>query len=392
MANDRIESQFFYLPQDAFATKSHRNNDDTEIVVVSDTVRQRRARTSLSAPSTGSTGSTGSTPTGMASIASDRSSDPIKVTETASNGELNRRNSSKAVLPDLLPRTFHLAESSSLFSQIYEDTDTFGVEQNIRPEPRQNDQSFSVVAIRESNLTELKKPTYRDDHERLSAAAAALLNPKVGEINTVSILEIVDYFEPEFVETVNIIDVTSEASDTDTCTTPNLEETRSRTSRIADDNEGQVLIPDSDKAQPSETAESAESPKVIKIEKKRISHAEKAHRKLAEDRDILRDSENGERQHSKSKAAKSKKKTIVPSLKEVLSATGRDSFYSSDNENFDEPLVFSDDDDDSIPTQSSGHLSTDCDSNHSNHSNSDTDTVFMNKKNEKVELKFIYYV
>lgn len=382
MANVRIESQFFYLPQDAFATKSHRNNDDTEIVVVSDTVRQRRARTPLSATSTGSTGSTAatpSTPTGRASIASDRSSDPIKVTEAASNGELNRRNSSKAVLPDLLPRTFHLAESSSLFSQIYEDTDAFGVEQNIRPEPRQNDHSFSVVAIRESNLTELKKPTYRDDHERLSAAAAALLNPKVGEINTVSILEIVDYFEPEFVETVNIIDVTSEASDTDTCTTPNLEETRSRTSRIADDNEGQILIPDSDKSQPIETTE---SPKVIKIEKKRISHAEKAHRKLAEDRDILRDSENGERQLSKSKAAKSKKKPIVPSLKEVLSVTGRDSFYSSDNENFDEPLVFSDDDDDSIPTQSSGHLSTDCDS---NHSNSDTETVFMNKKkNQKI--------
>lgn len=74
------------------------DDDNTEIVVVSDTVRQRRART----PQSGESPSSANT---------SASESPTKAVEASSSGD--------QVLPDVLPpQTFRLAESSTLFSQI----------------------------------------------------------------------------------------------------------------------------------------------------------------------------------------------------------------------------------------------------------------------------------
>lgn len=253
------------------------------------------------------------------------------------------------VLPDLLPRTFHLAESSVLFSQI-NNAEPFEINEPVAvqtPEPE-----YSVVAIRESSLSEPKKPTFASDTE---PPKHPFLTPKIGEINTVSILEIVDYFEPEFVETVHIIDATSETSDTDTSNTPVFGESRNRVA-----SEEAVVSTE------MHGADAKFSPKVLKVERKKmkVPVADRERAKpggiAKDDRDILHDSEMDVRLVA---AAKLKKKPIVPRLKEDLSPTGRDSFYNSDHENFDEPLIFSDDDDaDATAMQSSEMLSTDDDS------------------------------
>lgn len=253
------------------------------------------------------------------------------------------------VMPDLLPRTFHLAESSALFSQINSAT-PFEIAES---QPIAASQEYSVVAIRESNLSAPSRPTF-------PSPQSERLTPKVGEINTVSILEKVDYFEPEYVETVHIIDATSETSDTDTCATPVFDESR----RVSDIS-GQ---------QPAKF-----SPKILKVERKKIkvplADRERAKtiahgaRTPNDDRDLLHDSEIDAR-----KAGKLKKKPIVPGLKDNLSGTGRDSFYNSDHENFEEPLVFSDDDDDE---EASEMMSTDYDSDDDDNNADSDETVFI---------------
>lgn len=307
-----------------------------EIVIVSDTVRQRRSRTPLSSTST--------TPISSAS-STDGSQVPPNDTTASLSSELilsESNGSPSNVMPDLLPKTFHLAESSSLFSQINSST---GIPL-LPTEPLSNDlyreQLFSVVEIRESNLTSPKKPinTYKGNDRSQTIDGIngnqMIHMPKVGEIiNTINILESADYFEPECVETVHIIDATSETSDTDTgCSTPNLDERPTSKASIDDENM-------------SDEYETGELPQIdfLKIEKTRISFDEHK-QQMIKDRDLLRDSENMDTKCGI--VEKPQRKKFTPTLKEILSATERDSFYNSDKEcnaNDDEPLIFSDDED-----------------------------------------------
>lgn len=308
------------------------DDDDMEIVVVSDTVRHRRSRTPQSS-------SKPTTPI------------PAGANETAVDAAATIVSN----MPDLLPKTFHLAESSSLFSQINEDSSSSTPWTTTEaPSALGNDanreQAVSVVEIRESNLSSPKKAinTYRDgipmavDDDDDAAATELLPRPKVGEIiNTINVLlESADYFEPECVE-VHIIDATSETSDTDTgCSTPNMD---------AGD--------ESDEYETGELPSPPPSPPLpadhLTVERTRISFRE--HKQaLSKDRDLLRDSEHigDERRNGQSTASasssssSSSRKKFTPTLKEILSLTERDSFYDSDiKRHDDEPLVFSDDDD-----------------------------------------------
>lgn len=169
-------------------------DSDTEIVVVSDTVRQRRARTPQA---------------------------------NDSNGESN-------VLPDLLPQTFRLTETSNLFSQVA--GESLEVDDEKHP---------SVVEVKERDITE--------------SPLMSVALPKVAEI--VDTVETVGSFIPEYVETVQVLDM-SEDSDSSV--------------RVDED---YVALRGDDSQTP-----------VLKIEKQRISFEEKRKR-IDKERDILRDSE-----------------------------------------------------------------------------------------------------
>lgn len=300
-------------PQIGLSSKIRLKESNTEIVVVSDTVRQRRART----PS-----------------ANDNSDKMI--TETASTE--NRCN----VLPDLLPTTFRLAESSSLFSQI-------SVNESIPSEPMNEneiedvpqDEDVSVVEIRESNLT--PKLQVRIASQGVENVA------KIEDVtNTISIIETVETFEPEFVETVNIV----YASDASSCSTPVLDD-RERESRSIE-----ASFEDLKEEVENETPRNSANGGFL-VEKQRISLDEPAS-SLVKERDLLKDSENDMKIDRKKP-----RRNIAPTLKEILSYPERDSFYGSDKENFDDPLVFSEDED--IP-RFSLEMNQDVDS--------DSDTVF----------------
>lgn len=259
-------------------------DDDMEIVVVSDTVRQRRSRTPSSSVQT-------------------------------SQSDSETKDVKSNVMPDLLPKTFHLAESSALFSQV----DNL---QNALARKNSNDNNESKVAIveiRETNLIAPERATYKM-HESLQSQ-------NVGQIlNTCSILESVNYLEPSCVETVHIIDATSEPSDTETpCSTPNLDE-RSDCKLSSDDDD--------------ESDECDYETDTMKIINKRMSV--KKRDGLEYDRDLSKQS----KEIDSIVPAKPQRKKLTPTLKEILSeSSDRDSFYGADKEVFDEPLTFSDDDD-----------------------------------------------
>lgn len=300
------------------SSKTRLKETNTEIVIVSDTVRQRRARTPSSNENSDNT-----------------------ITETVSTE--NRSN----VLPDLLPTTFRLAESSSLFSQI-------SVEENANSEPIDDenineatqDEDVSVVEIRESNLT--PKMQVRIAGQELENMA------KIEDVtNTISIIETVETFEPEFVETVNII----YASDASSCSTPVLDD---REDFVERENKS-IDTSFDDLEEELENEATDKNPNgTILVEKQRISHDEEKSSLLLKERDLLKDSEV-----DKKIVRKKPRRNIAPTLKEILSYPERDSFYGSDKENFDDPLVFSDDED--IP-RFSLEMNQDIDS--------DSDTVF----------------
>lgn len=296
------------------SSKTRLKETNTEIVVVSDTVRQRRART----PS------------------SNENSDKI-ITETVSTE--NRSN----VLPDLLPTTFRLAESSSLFSQISVD-DREPIDENKTNVSLVED--VSVVEIREGNLT--PKMQVRIASQDLENMA------KIEDVtNTISIIETVETFEPEFVETVNIV----YASDASSCSTPVLDD---REDFIERENMSiETSFDNLEEESERETVQKSPTGTIF-VEKQRISHDEERSSLLLKERDLLKDSEN-----DKKIDRKKPRRSIAPTLKEILSYPERDSFYGSDKENFDDPLVFSDDED--IP-RFSLEMNQDVDS--------DSDTVF----------------
>lgn len=265
------------------------DDNEMEIVVVSDTVRQRRSRTpSSSAPTS-------------------QNDNDKKDTKKKSN-----------VLPDLLPKTFHLAESSALFSQVNNNSENLLTRKDSN---ESNESKVSIVEIRETNLSLPKRATYKM-HENCQSENVGQL------LNTCSILESVNYFEPSCVETVHIVDATSEPSDTETpCSTPNLDERPIDRKVSSDDDESDECDYDTN---------------TMKIVNKRMKF--KKRDVIENDYDLAKNSEQFEKNIKV--PPKPQRKKLTPTLKEILSATSdRDSFYGVDKEVFDEPLTFSDDDD-----------------------------------------------
>lgn len=248
--------------------------DDMEIVVVSDTVRQRRSRTPLSIGG------------------------PIY----QPYGECNEN--SENVMPDVLPKTFHLVESSPLFSQINNSLD-LSIIQSSDEIVRQ--QKVSIVEIRESNLLTPKKPVNRYDPNSME------ISENVCQVlNSCSILESVNYLEPCNVETVHIIDATSEPSDSEThCSTPNLNELDGSDSDEYETGEPQPKVTD-----------------------------ESEHRILLDKLDLSMGTEN--------------KRSFRPRREHLNSALRKefkehaDQWHSNVMDIFDEPLTFSDDDDNEV--------------------------------------------
>lgn len=108
-------------------------DSDTEIVVVSDTVRLRRARTPISA---------GESPGGR-----DRAAVP---------GAQN--------LPDLLPNTFRLAEQSSLFSNIDADSVTHRAHENYMNGKASQGNTLTLSRPQVSHITLEKVQYFEPEH------------------------------------------------------------------------------------------------------------------------------------------------------------------------------------------------------------------------------------
>lgn len=282
------------------------DDNDMEIVVVSDTVRHRRSRTpqSLSQP-------TIPIPTNDHEIG--------PVTAITSNN-----------MPDLLPKTFHLAESSSLFSQISDDSSrttsecmrsTSDTENNVNRE-----QAVSMVEIRETNLSTPKIAinTYNDGINRSQLTTSTIGNdrdcmellhsPKVGEIvNAINIFESADYFDPECVETVHIIDATSETSDTDTgCSTPNIDVC----DESDEDESGEIPQPPLSSLPPTTDL----LPQMTLSKQRDVMHAPKQ---------TVNERRCTDTKSSVSSSLLPFQKKFTPTLKEILSFTERDSFNAS---------------------------------------------------------------
>lgn len=136
------------------------------------------------------------------------------------------------MLPDLLPQTFRLTETSNLFSQVAAEAD--GNDEDKRP---------SVVEVKERDLSQ--------------SPLMSVALPRVAEI--VDTVETVGNFVPEYVETVQVLDM-SEDSDSSMRVDEDYVELR------------------------------GDDTPVLKVEKQRISFEEKRKR-IDKERDILRDSE-----------------------------------------------------------------------------------------------------
>ena len=223
------------------------DEEEVEIVMVSDTIRQRRSRTPISATSD------------------------------------SNRESNFVVMPDLLP------QSNEKFK-------------DISPE-EVNGQPYTVVEVKE--IEELK-------------------SPKLGQIvDTVNIFENCDQFELQQVETVNIIDA---SSDTDTAnSTPQLH-------RKSFTNVENVNYKANDSFDELQTE--------LKKELETISNFE------FDMGDDLKTSSDSSPQNEEKMPEIDERKIISmmklrPTLQELLMEE-RNSFYAADKEN-DEPLEFSED-------------------------------------------------
>lgn len=233
-----------------------KTDDDTEIVIVSDTVRQRRSRTPLSA-----------------SISSDTSVVPDFT----------------KVMPDLLPKASVFSDAS------VDETQSRG--------------ECSVVEVKERET---------------SAKMSIFESPKV---DTINIFESCSSFEPEQVETVHIIDA---SSDTDTAaSTPQFQRKPMKSVGSMDELKTEL------KRELEEISNFDSSKEDFCVKKQRISFDE--HKSLkGKDRDVLRDSEIAEE-----KAIKKMK--LRPTLKELWMEE-RNSFYDESKTNDEEELLeFSDD-------------------------------------------------
>lgn len=247
-------------------------DDDTEIVIVSDTVRQRRSRTPISS--------------------------------TSSQRESN------VVMPDVLPKPAQPKENGSNFSDV-----------------STHEMQSREVDAGECSMVEIKE---RELSTKIVIRNIEFENAKV---DTISIFESCSRFEPEQVETVHIIDA---SSDTDTAASTPLLERRSLKSLSS--NRGSIDELETELQRELETVsffEKVEDPQFdFEVKKQKISF--NGHKKLkGKDRDLLRDSEVAEE-----RAIKMMK--LRPTLKELWMEE-RNSFYGPENDNDEEPLVFSDD-------------------------------------------------
>lgn len=225
-----------------------------------------------------------------------RSRTPISAVSTESNRESN------VVMPDLLPN----AGNTSNFSEAS------------ASETRSREEKHSVVEVKERDLA--MKILYR--------------NIEFGDprVDTINVFESCARFEPEQVETVNIIDA---SSDTDTATsTPNLKR-KSLKSLNGSVDELQTEL--QDELDAVRCFDEIKVPLVedLAVKKQRISFD--GHKCLnGNESDVLRDSEIAEERVIKMMK-------LRPTLKELWMEE-RNSFYGPDNDNDDEPLEFSDDD------------------------------------------------
>jgi hypothetical protein len=187
-------------------------------------------------------------------------------------------------MPDLLPK-------ASVFSDASDETQSRG--------------EFSMVEVKERET---------------SAKMSVFESPKV---DTINIFESCSRFEPEQVETVHIIDA---SSDTDTAaSTPQLE--RKQKSGSMDELKTEL------KRELEEISNFETQTEDFTVKKQRILFDE--HKNLkGKDRDVLLDSEVEEKAIKKIK--------LRPSLKELWMEE-RNSFYDESKNNDEEPLEFSDD-------------------------------------------------
>lgn len=341
------------------------DDDSMEIVVVSDTVRQRRSRTPLQSPP---------------SPPQQSSSTARTVTDLPAHNYDTNAKPKQIAMPDLLPKTFHLAETCALFSQIDNAQNSLApspTKLTTPPPPPQRSSSLktmrksvdhdyenvsekvSVVEIRAVNLTAPTRAisTY---HTRES-----LQCHNIGQrMNTCSILESIDYIEPSQVETVHIVDVSSEPSDSETrSSTPNptnrTKQNNQRESLSDDDDDDDDDQSDANEYETGEPAMAGPQPKnsnrgKMQILRQQIS-CEGNRKSLQKDRDLLKDSEiecvTERRPQLKPspppKLQKPQRIKLTPTLKEILSTTPTDCDQSAADK-FEEPLVFSDDDDDDV--------------------------------------------
>lgn len=217
-------------------------DDNMEIVVVSDTVRQRRSRT------------------------------PISPSSFEGNN-VNGSELSPAVMPDLLPKLSNGNDSD--------------------------------VSRNETHL--------RD---------------KLAKVDTINVFESVSRFEPEQVETVHIVDVSSDSE----ASTPLMPRKEVKSSGSIDQLKNELK---SELDSISTFKEEEENPKTLNVEKVRISF---------ESRDKFHDDEGDILAESKPGVVKNSVKNlkIRRTLKELWMEERVNSFYSPENDN-DEPIVFSDD-------------------------------------------------
>ncbi|XP_055384433.1 dystrophin, isoforms A/C/F/G/H-like [Condylostylus longicornis] len=393
---------------------------DTEIVIVSDTVRQRRART----PSSSTVDSNSNkTPDRLSASSTTnynenneipaKESDSTQISNAESNADCDKNIDSDSdqngnVMPDLLPKTFHLAESSALFSQISSGQNIQEMQQNKfdpkeiensvqQRQQQQQQQNVAIVEVVEkdlqhhkmsvlANVVQIDSSTLENDENSDNDAKD---NDNSKKQETV-LLETVNTLEVEFVETVDLSDGNS-----DTDSSIKLEggaASRSKTSLenslIEYDSEKELEEAFNNNNNDIEMREGNNQDGILKIERQRISYDEKEHQSTDNERDILRDSEDDEfvlvmevsnelvaapisaehdsietsftPVHRSPKTPKKPKrlKLCNNSINNINNNKNnssskknnekgnneRDSFYNSE-ENLDEPLVFSDDED-----------------------------------------------
>lgn len=216
---------------------------------------------------------------------------------------------SNVVMPDLLPKAFSLADSSSLFSDASVDET-----QSREVSTRDEDEVCSMVEVKERDLS-----------IRMSINNVGFGDAKV---DTINIFESVSGFEPQQVETVTIIDA---SSDTDTAnSTPQPH--RKSLNNVSNGSMDELKTELKRELQTVTTFDSEHED--FKVKKQKISfHKHKALK--GKDRDLLRDSEIDEE-----KAVKMLK--LRPTLKDLWMEE-RNSFYDPDEEVCGSPIAFSDD-------------------------------------------------